>query len=52
MFGKKANQKPRMRDAQVQTSDTENQDGEMSAMERDIMLSTGCIPTRFRNKFG
>ena len=52
MFGKKANQKPRMRDAQVQTSDCENQDEEMSAMERDIMLSTGCIPTRFRNKYG
>ena len=41
-----------MKDAQMQTSDVENPDEELSAMERDIMLSTGCIPTRLRQKFG
>ena len=39
-----------MRDACVQTSDNDASDQEMSAMERDIMLATGCIPNRFRRK--
>jgi hypothetical protein len=40
----------RLRDAITQTSDHENSDEELSAMEKDIMLCTGYVPKRLRNK--
>lgn len=37
-----------MKDALIQTSDYEDDDNyELSAMEKDIFISTGCLPKRF-----
>ena len=40
----------KLTDAQTQTTDNENSDDELSAMEKDIMLCTGCVPRRLRHK--
>lgn len=40
-----------MVDAQIQTSDVDSSDYELSAMEKDIMINTGCTPLKFKRRF-